>query len=126
VKRLVLTATCLALSACTDAEKQKYNANVDCVANEHVRHDYIDQSYNPDEMFEQDSKIWRSLHASLWANARALDIPGEEINRHIVKRIGAIRAKLNDPTTGGITVNVVETERNSRTCMKRFGNRRGG
>lgn len=125
MKVLGLTSACLALSACVGAE-EKYNANVDCVANEHVRHDYIDQSYNPDEMFEQDSKIWRGLYASLWINAAALRIPREPVNRQIVKRIGAMRIKLHDSATGGITVNVVETEGRSRACMKRFGNGRGG
>jgi len=126
MKILTLAAAFLTLTACTYAEKEKYNANVGCVANEHVRHDYIDQTYTPDEMFEQDGKVWRALYASLWANAAALRIPGERVNRQIVKRIDAIRARINDPATGGFINNAGQTEDMSRACMKRFGNGRRG
>ena len=123
MKALSLTA-CLTLAACASAAREKYDASVECAANEYARHAFIDQSYDPDQMFEEDGKAWRGLHASVWANARVLNIAPERVQRNIAERVSAFRAKRMAPDSD-VGVLVQDVFKKSSDCVKRFGDGRG-
>ena len=125
MKALILAATCVALAACTSAARKKYEASVECAANEHARHAFIDQSYDPDQMFEEDGRAWRGLYASVWTNARVLNIAPDRVHRDIAKRVSAFRARKMAPDTY-VGELVQDTFTKSSACVKRFGDGRGG
>ena len=81
------SVACLALAGCSNPAKQRYEASVDCAANEFPRHDLIDQQTDPAKgFFAEDRKIWAILTADAARDGRPLDIPAERVQQEITER----------------------------------------
>ena len=109
---------CLALSACGNPAKDRYDTSLDCAVNDYARHIYVDQTTNPQEMLDADRKIWEILTAGAERDGRAFDIPAERVHQEIVKRGGALQRDLEAGKFGKLTDAATGVFEKAHRCLR--------
>lgn len=121
MKKLRWCIACLALAGCSNPAKERYEASVDCAANEYPRHNYVDQSTNPGEMLKEDRQIWTMLNLRAQRDGLALHIPAERVHQEIVAR-GKILQQQTKAGKFGETVEAATVlYKKAHQCLRQVG-----
>lgn len=108
----------LAVSACDNPARDAYRASVECAANEHVFHDFVDQQYDPLHMMPAERSRMVTFNARALRLGRALGYSAAQVRRDALDMMALSRAeseKIDFATRAARGLML------SETCQKRFG-----
>lgn len=108
----------LAVSACDSPAKDAYRASVECAANEHVFHDFVDQNYDPQRMAPPERSRMVAFNASALRLGRALGYSPGRVRQDALDLMTLRRAesgKIDFATRAARGFHL------SEACQKRFG-----
>jgi hypothetical protein len=108
----------VAVSACGNPAKDTYRASVECAANEHVFHDFLDQQYDPLHMAPAERSRMVAFNGTALRLGRALGYSEGQVRRDALDLIalrGAEAGKID------FAIGAASGFKFSETCQKRFG-----